>query len=290
MSTLRHDGHISHKGHKKGENTLIFKQNKDHGAITQKATRGVSISSFYSASPLCPQWLIVFSGFLLLALLCISPVVAVASNDLQELSLDERQKIIEKFKELQKNIHSISALIKQEKHLAVLKKKVLTEGTLAMAKPNMLRWEIVKPEKSITVTDGGAMTVYHPDIKEAQVYSISENLMARNAMSFFPIAMNGSLFDLEKKFSASIFRRDGEIVYILIPLSKAAGRYMSSVTIYYDEATGLPRGFDMTTPKGDTTVTKLTDVRTNPELRPEMFNIKLPADVWITNKFEHNNN
>ncbi len=69
---------------------------------------------------------------------------------------------------LHKDMHSIFASVSQEKQLAALKKKVVVEGTVTMAKPNMLKWDVVKPERSVTVIDGETMTVYHPDIKEAQ--------------------------------------------------------------------------------------------------------------------------
>ena len=97
-----------------------------------------------------------------------------ANSSLQEVSAVERQKILEKFKMLHKDMHSIFASVSQEKQLAALKKKVVVEGTVTMASPNMLKWDVVKPERSVTVIDGETMTVYHPDIKEAQVYTLSD--------------------------------------------------------------------------------------------------------------------
>ncbi|MEW6419695.1 MAG: outer membrane lipoprotein carrier protein LolA [Nitrospirota bacterium] len=215
--------------------------------------------------------------------------VHASDNENREISAGEKQKIFERIKALQKDIYSILASVSQEKQLTILKKKMHIEGTVMVAKPNMLRWEILKPEKSITIIDGETMTVYHPEIKEAQVYALSENLIARNIMSFFMAFMSGSLQEMEKKFTVNIFRKDGGLIFILTPLSRIASRYLSSITVYYDEGTGLPRGFETTTPKGDITVTKLMNIRTNPELKPETFKIKLPEDVWITNKFKQNN-
>ncbi len=217
-------------------------------------------------------------------------VPCAASNSPQELSASERQKILEKFKVLHKDMHSIFASVSQEKQLTSLRKKVVVEGTVTMMKPNMLKWDVVKPERSVTVIDGETMTVYHPDIKEAQVYDLSDHMIARNTMSFFSTAMSGDLAEMEKKFSVSIFRDEGEVLFRLVPISKIVGRYLAAVVIRYDEKTALPKGFEMSTPKGDKTVTRLTNVKVNPELAPGAFQLKMPLDVWITNKIEPRNN
>jgi outer membrane lipoprotein-sorting protein len=216
--------------------------------------------------------------------------VAVASKDIREVSAEEKQKIFERLKELQKDIHSMHATVNQEKQLSVLKKKIQVKGTIIMAKPNMLRWDVTMPEKSITVIDGETMTVYHPTAKEAQVYNLSEDFVARNTMSFFATAMGGNLNEMEKKFTVTVFRNDGKIVFKLIPLSSIARKYLSDIAVYYDEVTGLPGGFEVTTPKGDRTITKLADIKINPEIKPDTFELKLPGDVWITNKIENTNN
>lgn len=204
----------------------------------------------------------------------------------QEVSAEERQKILEKFKILHKDMHSIFSSVTQEKRLAALKKKVFVEGTVLMAKPNMLKWDIVKPVRSVTVIDGETLTVYHPDSKEAQVYTLSENFIARNSMSFFSTIMSGDLNEIQEKFSVTIFRMDDEVVFNLVPMSKMVRRYVSAIVIHYDAATGLPKDFELSTPKGDKTVTRLTNIKVNPELKPETFRIRLPGDVSITNKIE----
>jgi outer membrane lipoprotein-sorting protein len=206
----------------------------------------------------------------------------------EEVSADQKSKIFEKIRTLQKDIHSIHASVSQEKQLTVLKKKVHVEGTVTIAKPNMLRWDVVRPDKSITIIDGETMTVYHPDIKEAQIYTLSENFIARNTMSFFTSAMSGDLSEMQKKFSVAIFKNNSKIIFELVPLSKMTRQYLTAITIHYNEATGIPQEFEITTPKGDRTVTRLRDIEINPDLKIETFKMELPEDVWITNKQEQN--
>lgn len=223
----------------------------------------------------------------LLFLFLASPFNTFAADDpLQEISGDERQEILKKLSGLQKDIHSIRSSVTQDKQLSAVKNKIHIEGLMIMAKPDMLRWETVRPRKSVTVIDGRMMTVYYPDEKEAQVYTLSENFIARNTMTFFRTAIGGDLNEMEKRFTVNMFRGDDGIIFKLTPLSKFAGRYIASVIINYNEASGLPKGFEVTTARGDRTVTTLANIQSNYKADPGIFKIKLPDDVTVTNRIE----
>lgn len=231
----------------------------------------------------------VFHVVLFLSLFFLTPLYA-ASNTLEEIPSAVRQKIVSKLAEFAKDTQTIAANITQEKQLSLLKKKVYVSGSVLMKKPDMFRWDMVKPDKSIMVIDGEMMTIYHPDAKEAQVFNLSGNLIASNTIKFFTTTIWGSLTDIEKKFSVTLFRKDREIVFKLAPLSKIVGRYVSSILIYYDEKTGVPQGFEMITPKGEKTVTRLSNIKINPEIKTDIFKLKLPKDVCITNNPEQQQN
>lgn len=228
---------------------------------------------------------LVFYVTLFISLLVLTPLHA-ASDTPEEISSADRQKIVSKLKELEKETQTIAATITQEKQLFLLKEKVCVNGSVLMKKPNMFRWDMVKPDKSIMVIDGKVMTIYHPDVKEAQIFNLSGNLIASNTVKFFTTTLWGSLSEMEKKFSVTMFRRNSEIVFKLVPLSKIVGRYVSSLLIYYDEKTGVPQGFETITPKGEKTITRLSNIKINPEIEKDLFKLKLPEDVCITNNQE----
>ena len=109
-------------------------------------------------------------------------------------------------------------------------------------------------------------------------------------MSFFSTAVSGDLAEMEERFSVSIYKNEDEVVFRLVPTSKIVGRYLAAVIIHYDEKTALPKGFEMLTPKGDKTITRLTNIKVNPDLGPAAFQLKMPLDVWVTNKVEPRSN
>lgn len=215
-----------------------------------------------------------------------SPSSNASTHDVQEVTVADKQRIFEKLRELTKDINSIAATVNQEKQLSLLKEKICIEGTVVMKKPNMFRWDITKPDTSVIAIDGETMAVYHPEIKEAQVYNLIGNLVARNTMRFLTLTMWGSSTEIEKNFTMSILRKEDEIILQLEPTSKMINKHLSSIVIYYDEKTGFPRSFEIITPKGDKTITKLSNIRINPEIKTGTFKIKLPEDVRITNNPE----
>jgi len=226
-----------------------------------------------------------FPFVLFFSLIFVSPCKA--SSDIKQVTATvERKRIVENLNRQHENINSMTAKVYQRKHLSLLKKDIHMKGTIFLQKPDMLRWETVSPERSFTVIKDKTMTVFHPDVNEAELYKFSEHFMARNTMHFFSSVVWGSVEGMEKRFNVEVFRRNGDIAAELKPLSKMAARYLSSITIFYNEKTGLPTGFEVTTPKGDRTVTELTDLKVNPELRPDIFKIKLPPGVLITNRPE----
>jgi outer membrane lipoprotein-sorting protein len=211
---------------------------------------------------------------------------AAKAGPLRAVSAAEKQKLFERFSLLRRDIRAIHASVVQEKRSPSLKKKVVVKGSVTLARPNMLRWDVVKPERSITAIDGETMVVYHPAVREAQVYVMSENIIARNTMTFFSSVMSGDMGEMEARFRVEVFSNGSEVEIRLAPKSRMIALYLSGVVIHMDEKTALPTGFEVTTPRGDRTVTRLSNIKVNPEIRPGLFQLKLPSDVMITNRVE----
>lgn len=200
------------------------------------------------------------------------------------LAETEKKAVIEHLNGLQKNINSITAKASQIKKTNLLKKELRSEGAVSLKKPNFMRWEINKPEKTITAVDGEKMTIYRPKAKEAELYDLSENIIARNAINFFSSSINMSLDELEKKFSVNIYRTSDNFVFELKPKSKMTSKYLEVIYIWYNKKNGLPSEFEVISSNSDKTHTWLTDIVVNPDLSPDMFRLTLPDEVWITNK------
>ncbi|HDY86576.1 MAG TPA: outer membrane lipoprotein carrier protein LolA [bacterium] len=193
----------------------------------------------------------------------------------------EKHAILESIKKKHKKTHSIKASVYQEKNLMALNKPVHVQGSVILEKSGMLRWEAVTPEKSIMIINRKTITMYYPDAKEAEIRRLSDNFIAQNTMSFFSSVMWGALDEMEKRFAVDISYNNDEVIVELTPLSKMVSRYLSSVIIFYNKQNGMPQGFEVKTPKGDRTITKLADIEVDPDINSDTFKLKIPADVIV---------
>ena len=196
-------------------------------------------------------------------------------------SVNENSSVVDILNGKHRDAESIKAVVHQTKRLVTLKDPVNVEGTIILLKPSMLRWETYVPERSITVIDGKTVTIYYPITKEAEIYKLTDNLIASNTISFFKSVMWGALDDMKKRFALNVVEDIEEVIIELVPHSKMISKYLSSIVIYYDKQTGMPKEFVVKTPNGSKTVTRIEDIEINPKISADIFKLNLMPDVVV---------
>ena len=202
------------------------------------------------------------------------------------LTSEEMTEAIGKIKDSQKNIDAISASVSQTKKNPLLNKEITTEGTIVLKKPNLLHWDIARPERLTTIADGRILWIYHPDSKEAQRFVIAEQLMAKQTMEFFSSTMNMSVEEMGKKFEIAAYRPDKNLILEMKPKSSITAKYLAAIYVWYKEDKAVPYKFEVIGKKGNSTVTEFQNIVLNPSIKEDIFRFVLPSDVTITNADE----
>lgn len=215
------------------------------------------------------------------------PVLATNNNGYPQLTkpLDSNEvtEVVKTIKSLQENIEVITAHVYQKKKTTLLKKEVETEGTITLKKPNLLYWDVTKPERLITIVDGKIMWVYNPDLKEVQRFILADQFMARQAMYFFSSAMSISVDETGKRFDITVYNPDNNFVFEMKPKSSMVARYLAVMYIWYKKGEGVPFKFEVIGKKGNITITEFKDIVVNPPIKENIFHFDVPVDVRITN-------
>lgn len=194
----------------------------------------------------------------------------------------ERLEVIQKLQERQRAVTSVRATVIQKKRHPLLAAEVVSEGTLLFKRPNLVRWEMNTPDRTILLIDDRWLLTYHPDRREAERRDLREDFGARAAVDFFTSGMSLAVADLEKRFQVDLYRDNALLVVRLTPRSRFVAQAVASVTISQGDTDGVPRQIVVLGQKGDRTELTLTSVSINPHLPEDAFTLQLGPEVRVT--------
>ena len=194
----------------------------------------------------------------------------------------ERAAIIEELQARQRAVASVRATVIQKKRHPLLAAEVVTQGTLLFKRPNLVRWEVTKPDRTIILIDERTLLTYHPDRQEAERRDLRDDFGARAAAEFFTSGMSLAVSDLEQRFQVDLYRENEELAVRLTPRSRFVAQAIASITIYQHAEEAVPRRLVILGQKGDRTELSLRDVTINPQLPEDAFSLQLGPGVRVT--------
>ena len=174
---------------------------------------------------------------------------------------------LESIRKATDSVQSISASFIQEKHLAILKRPLISKGLLLFEKPNALRWEYQAPIASIVMSYQGSTARYlkqdsefikdvgtHVQLIQVVLGEISQWLAGR--------------FEDSDHFSAAL--KEYGIV-TLKPVNNEMTRIISHVQIEFAKQPGLIKS--VTIYENSNSFTKLIfqNARLNEPINPSLF-------------------
>jgi len=164
-------------------------------------------------------------------------------------------------------ISSVSARFVQEKHMKVLVRPLVSEGLLFYQTPDSLRWEYLRPIKSILITHAGNTRKYIQ--KDGKL--IADAAAASPAMQFVLDEISRWLkgrFDENPVFSASL--EPGRRI-ALTPNYKAVADMIRRIELELSERPGIMDSVRIYESETSYTLLKFTQVELNRPLDRKLF-------------------
>lgn len=199
-----------------------------------------------------------------------------------EIQGDERAQVLDRWQQQRREVTSVRATVFQRKRHPLLREEAISEGTFLYRRPNQVRWEVDKPERTIIVTDGHTLLVYRPDSNEAERRDLRQDFMARATLQFLTSGMSLDITELEKRFQVGLYRENSRLALRLIPRSRLVAQTVASIIIYQGKEEAIPRQIVVVGQKGDRTETTLTHVSINPHVSEDAFTLRLGPGVQVT--------
>ncbi|MFH0809295.1 MAG: outer membrane lipoprotein carrier protein LolA [Pseudomonadota bacterium] len=154
-------------------------------------------------------------------------------------------------------------------------RRLQASGQAFFKKPNMIRWDFVKPEAQAIITDGRTMWLYEPTEKQVQVYD-AKMLDARLRMGFF-----SDLRRLEEDFTICMGGLVERCNVLELEPKPDRGLDMRHITLLISVNPTRVVEARVTDATGNLTTIKFSAIKENTGIKDSVFKFSPPAGVRV---------
>ena len=224
----------------------------------------------------------VIAGFLLILPL-VQAAPATAEADPYAEFDPELRRVLKKFDAAQADVTALSASFVERKEIGLLKNAVVQAGRFYHSKPDKFLWEYIEPEPKMLLMNGSNLVAYYPRQKEAEEI---QSRLSRKLVKYFGL---GQVFaDLQKYYHLALAEDndiEGTHAIVMTPRTKSIAKRLLEVRVWLDDTRNQIVRLEYREVDGDLTLFIFDDVRVNPNIGADRYEIELPADVRVSNSF-----
>jgi outer membrane lipoprotein carrier protein len=204
--------------------------------------------------------------FLAFALASVAKSAPISESELKNLLAAIRQN------------RTTQADFQEQRVIRLMKKPVLSSGTISFQPPNKFRREVKGNSPSVTVSDGRELWIYYPNFKSAEHYPLGKGSPLDATVAAINSALN--LENVETSFTISATKSDTGHELALLPRTAAMKRVFQKLDLRINDKFRVERT-DMLLPNGDRIVTAYSN-QTRAAIPPSTFEFKPPAGTEVT--------
>jgi len=209
---------------------------------------------------------LVFAGLASIVLTSIARTAPLSEADLKNLLAGVRQN------------RSTQADFQEQRVLRLMKKPILSSGTIWFQPPNKFRREVKGNSPSITVSDGRQLWIYYSNFKSAERYPLGKGSPLDSTVTAINSALN--LENIENTFQITAIKSDKGYELTLLPRTGSMKRVFQKLDLHINESLRVERT-DMLLPNGDRIVTTYSN-QTRAPVPASSFEFKPPSGTEVT--------
>jgi outer membrane lipoprotein-sorting protein len=177
------------------------------------------------------------------------------ASPMTQSDIDE---LIQKLQALPKSQPSLQANFREERHLAMLKDPIVTEGKVWFTLPDKIRREIGGKTPSTTVIDGKKMSIYYPSYQQLEIYDLEKRTAIKDSLRALTAGLNFS--EVANYYDMAGSKNGNEYQITLTPKTASVRKLVKSVDLTIDEDL-TPKRVVVHDNKGQIFTETYTDVR-----------------------------
>ncbi len=209
---------------------------------------------------------LVFAGLASIVLTSIARTAPLSEADLKNLLAGVRQN------------RSTQADFQEQRVLRLMKKPILSSGTIWFQPPNKFRREVKGNSPSVTVSDGRQLWIYYSNFKSAERYPLGKGSPLDSTVTAINSALN--LENIENTFQITAIKSDKGYELTLLPRTGSMKRVFQKLDLHINENLRVERTH-MLLPNGDRIVTTYSN-QTRAPVAASSFEFKPPSGTEVT--------
>jgi chaperone LolA len=166
----------------------------------------------------------------------------------------------------------------EQRVIRLMKKPILSLGTVWFQPPNKFRREVKGSSSSVTVSDGRQLWIYYPNFKSAERYPLGKGSPLDSTVAAINSALN--LENIENTFQITATKSDKGYELTLLPRTGSMKRAFQKLDLQINENLRVERT-DMLLPNGDRIVTAYSN-QTRAPIPPSTFEFKPPPGTEVS--------
>jgi outer membrane lipoprotein carrier protein len=208
----------------------------------------------------------IYGIFLAFALMSVAKSAPLSDGELKNLLAAIRQN------------RTTQADFQEQRVIRLMKKPVVSSGTVWFQPPNKFRREVKGNSPSVTVSDGRELWIYYPNFKSAERYPLGKGSPLDATVAAINSALN--LENIETSFNVTATKTENGNELQLLPRTGAMKRVFQKLALRINNQFRVERT-DMLLPNGDRIVTTYSN-QTRAPIPPSTFEFKPPPGTEVT--------
>ena len=174
----------------------------------------------------------------------------------------------------QAGLETLEARFEQTKRSSLLAGEVVSQGVMHYQKPDLIRWEYVKPDPYTILIEGDHFSAYYPQLHKLKTARVAR--LRHRAFNF--LVATEPLEKLKTHFQVEFREGGGRPTWTLVltPLTPMIRKSIAQVTVQVDKTTALPAELFIEQADGDSTRIRFTAVTANGALPDGTFRLQVP--------------
>jgi outer membrane lipoprotein-sorting protein len=187
------------------------------------------------------------------------------------------------------NVRDLTADFVQEKHTVLLKRPLVSKGTIKI-KGSAALWTTSEPEPTVMRIDDKEVKLLYPKQKVMEVFATADRMGALAASPFPRLSLIRQHFTFEqmaaKELMGEAADEGKQLALRMRPIDQTLKKHIDEVDVVLDVASGLVLRAQTIDGDGDRIVLTFSNMRTNVGLTDADLDLATPPGVKVTRPLE----